>query len=117
MMTAPVSRRLASWPVPYTVEMAERRIEEARGAAWNRRLLPLVLERRSDGVLLGWISVAPASPAEPRLGMLTHWLGEAFHGQGIMREAAPPAIAAASASWGWRRSAPPCSRTTWPRSR
>ena len=27
--------------------------------------------------------------------MLTYWLGEAFHGQGLMREAAPPAIAAA----------------------
>ena len=100
MMTAPVSRRLASWPVPYTMEMAAQRIEEARSAAWNHRLLPLVLERRSDGMLLGWISVAPASPAEPRLGMLTYWLGEAFHGQGLMREAAPPAIATAFREFG-----------------
>jgi len=57
MMTAAVSRWVASWPVPFTPEMAVERITNARKAATDGRALPCAIERRSDGALVGWIGV------------------------------------------------------------
>lgn len=91
MMTEAVSRRLASWPVPYTPPMALDRIAGVRMAAAQRRSLPLVLERRSDGAVLGWISASRA-PGDDTTALLTYWLGEAYQGHGYMREAAPAAV-------------------------
>lgn len=94
MMSESVSRRLASWPVPYTPLMAADRIAGVRMAAAQGRSLPLVIERRSDGALAGWISTSRA-PGDEATALLTYWLGEGFQGQGLMREAAPAALAAA----------------------
>lgn len=96
LMSEAVSRRLASWPVPYTPHMALDRIAGVRMAADERRSLPLVVERRADGVVLGWISISRA-PGDPRTALITYWLGEAFQGHGYMREAAPAAMRAAFA--------------------
>jgi [ribosomal protein S5]-alanine N-acetyltransferase len=94
MMGAAVSQRLASWPVPYTPLMAADRIAGVRMAAAARRSLPLVVERRPDGALAGWISISRA-PGDEATALLTYWLGEGFQGQGLMREAAPAALAEA----------------------
>jgi ribosomal-protein-alanine N-acetyltransferase len=94
MMSESVSRRLAAWPVPYTREMALDRIAGTREAAMRGRSLPLVIERRADAAVAGWISVSLA-PGEERTALLTYWLGERFHGQGLMREAAPVVLAEA----------------------
>lgn len=94
MMSETVSRRLASWPVPYTPSMALDRIAGVRMAAAQRRSLPLVMERRADGVVVGWISVSRA-PGDEATALLTYWLGEGYQGRGYMREAAPAALAAA----------------------
>lgn len=91
LMSEAVSRRLASWPVPYTPVMALDRISGVRMAAAERRSLPLVLERRADGAVMGWVSISRA-PGDPRTALITYWLGEAFHGHGYMREAAPVAM-------------------------
>lgn len=88
MMTPAVSRWLAAWPVPFTTEMAIERIANARQAFMEGRALPCVIERRSDGVLLGWVGVTRRE-AGARRGMLGYWMGEAHHGQGYMREVAP----------------------------
>lgn len=94
LMSMGVSRRLASWPVPYTPPMALDRIAGVRMAAAERRSLPLVIERRLDARVVGWISISRA-PGDETTALITYWLGEAFHGQGLMREAAPPALAEA----------------------
>lgn len=94
LMSEAVSRRLASWPVPYTPVMALDRIAGVRMAADERRSLPLVVERRADGAVLGWISISRA-PGDPRTALITYWLGETFQGHGYMREAAPAAMRAA----------------------
>jgi len=94
MMSPGVSRRLASWPVPYTPPMALDRIAGVRMAAAERRSLPLVIERRHDGQVVGWISISRA-PGDETTALITYWLGEAFQGQGLMREAAPAALAEA----------------------
>lgn len=94
LMSESVSRRLASWPVPYTPPMALDRIAGVRMAAAERRSLPLVIERRADGAVAGWISVSRA-PGAGSTALLTYWLGEAFQGQGLMREAAPATLSEA----------------------
>lgn len=96
MMSEAISRRLASWPVPYTPMMAMDRIAGVRMAAAERRSLPLVVERREDGAVLGWISISRA-PGDSQTALITYWLGEAFQGRGYMREAAPAAVAEAFA--------------------
>lgn len=99
MMSETVSRRLASWPVPYTPEMALDRIAGVRMAAAQRRSLPLVMERREDGAVAGWISASRA-PGDDGTALLTYWLGEAFQGHGYMREAAPAVVRQAFALMG-----------------
>jgi ribosomal-protein-alanine N-acetyltransferase len=94
MMNAGISRRLASWPVPYTPLMAADRIAGVRMAAAERRSLPLVIERRADGAVVGWISISRA-PGDGTTALITYWLGDGFQGQGLMREAAPAALAEA----------------------
>ena len=93
MMTPAVSRWVATWPVPFTPEMASERIAAARDAAAVGTTLPFAVERRSDGALLGWIGVHRGATAGRR-GMLGYWLGEEHQGQGYMREAAPAAVVA-----------------------
>ncbi|MBV9653266.1 MAG: GNAT family N-acetyltransferase [Acetobacteraceae bacterium] len=93
MMTSAVSRWLAYWPVPFTLEMAESRIAWARDAARERKHLPFAAERLSDGALLGWVMVNRAAGCERR-GTFGYWLGEEHHGQGYMREVAPAVLEA-----------------------
>ncbi len=94
LMTLAVSRWLASWPVPFTPEMAAERIMAAYAESEKGRLLPFAIERRFDGVLLGWISVT-RDAEDDRRGALGYWLGEEHHGYGYMREAAAVVVAAA----------------------
>lgn len=91
MMTPDVSRWLASWPVPFTTDMAIERIASARRAFIEGRALPCAIERRADGVFLGWLGMT-RNEAGARRAMLGYWMGEAHHGQGYMREAAPAAM-------------------------
>ncbi len=86
-MTQAVSQWVAYWPVPFTPEMATQRIAAACRAADAGQAMPIAIERREDGCLLGWASVN-RDLAEPRRGQFGYWLGEAYHGHGYMREAA-----------------------------
>lgn len=94
LMTERTSQRLASWPYPLTRAMALDRIQGLRQAAFSGRSVPLVMERRSDGAVAGWFAGSLA-PENDDIILLTYWLGEAFHGAGLMREAAPAALAMA----------------------
>jgi ribosomal-protein-alanine N-acetyltransferase len=91
MITPSVSGRLARWPCPFTTEMAVARIEAARAAAAAGTELPLAIVDRSNETLLGWL-VIHRHETEHNRGSFGYWLGEAYHGQGFMREAAPPAL-------------------------
>jgi len=92
MMTPDVSRWVGYWPVPFTVEMAELRIECARAAAAAGKALPFAAELL-DGTLVGWI-VSNRTDEDPRRATFGYWFGEAHHGKGYMRETAPLALAA-----------------------
>ena len=91
MMTPVVSQWVASWPIPFTLEMAAERITNARKAADGETALPCAIERRSDGALLGWIGVT-RDAIDHRRGVLGYWLGEEHHGHGYMREAGPALV-------------------------
>jgi len=71
--------------------VAEEKISSARAAAAERRSLPLVLERKSDGAICGWVSLICAT-GNDRVALTTYWLGEQYQGEGLMREAGPVAV-------------------------
>lgn len=102
MVSEGISRRLASWPIPYTPLMAADRISGVRVAAAEQRAVPLIVERRSDNTVLGWISISRAA-GDHETALITYWLGEAFQGHGYMREAAPAAVREAFARMNVRR--------------
>jgi len=99
MMTPAVSRWVASWSVPFTPAMAAERIADSRRAFLEAKALPCVIERRADGVLLGWIAVTRGN-ADACRAMLGYWMGEAHHGHDYMREAAPAVVGLAFRSLG-----------------
>lgn len=91
MMTPAVSRRLARWPTPFTTAMAAARIEASRAAAAAGDEMPFAIVDNSRDALIGWI-VIHRDAERPRRGSFGYWLGEAHHGRGYMREAAPAAV-------------------------
>ena len=94
MMAPAVSRWLASWPTPFTIAMAAEPIMAAQKAVSLGTAMLFVIERRQDGIPLGWIGVVRNQPTD-RSAMLGYWLGEMHHGHGYMREAAPATVASA----------------------
>lgn len=88
-----ISARLASWPVHLAPDAVATRLGEARAAALAGLALPMVTTRRGGGEILGWIS-GTRSTADRNRAVLTYWLGDRFQGEGLMREAAPAALAA-----------------------
>lgn len=99
MMGPSISARLASWPVHLAPGAAAQRLADARAAALAGLALPMVITRRSNGQVLGWVSATRAE-ADRNRAVLTYWLGDEFHGEGLMREAAPAALSAAFAVLG-----------------
>jgi ribosomal-protein-alanine N-acetyltransferase len=91
LMTGRTSQRLASWPHPFTPALARDRIRGVRDAAQAGRSVPLVMQRRSDDALVGWFAASLAAENDA-VALLTYWLGEEFHGAGLMREAAPACL-------------------------
>ncbi|KMO32314.1 hypothetical protein VQ02_24060 [Methylobacterium variabile] len=94
LMTPEVSRWVASWPVPFTVAMAQERIATARAQAESGEAISFAVTLRGDGTVLGW-AMAHRMPNDPRCGTIGYWLGEAHHRQGYLRELAPALLATA----------------------
>src|SRR5262245_46959316 len=93
IMTADVSRWLASWPANPTVEAVAERISRALSAMQEKRELHFRIEEREQNLTVGYVSVAQ-SATDRRVGQLSYWLGTAFQGKGYMTEAVRHAIAA-----------------------
>jgi len=94
MMTPNVSRWVATWPSPFSVEAATERLSRAiagneAGTAFSR-----IAERKSDNAAMGWLGIAVIDEAE-RIGSMGYWLGEAYHGQGYLSEILRPFVAGA----------------------
>ena len=86
LMTPAISRWLLSWPVPYTTEMAAEDLAGWCALARNGRGMPCVVEGRSVGGVIGWAHIV-RNKHDPRRAMMGYWMGEAYQGQGYIREA------------------------------
>jgi ribosomal-protein-alanine N-acetyltransferase len=91
LLTPAVSRWLASWPQPCTLDLVADRIETHRRAAAAGDAMTLALVRKADDVLLGWLGVY-REPRVPAVASLGYFVGEAHQRQGYSREAAAAAL-------------------------
>lgn len=86
LVTFGVSRWTATWPIQVSDEEVLRRIANLDERTTQGVCFARAIERRSDRTLMGWISAGKQSP-DARVGTISYWIGEAFHGQGYMTEA------------------------------
>ncbi len=86
LMTKAVSDWLASWPAPFTTEMARSRVKLARNSASQREAMPCAITLKSNGAFAGWITLTKTE-SDRRRGSLGYWLGTQYHGHGFAREA------------------------------
>ena len=96
LMTPAISRWLASWPSPLDEAGAAARLRRMHDAAAKGEALCFAIERRESAELIGLVMIVRCKH-DARRGDLGYWLGEAFHHQGYMSEAAAAAVAAAFA--------------------
>jgi ribosomal-protein-alanine N-acetyltransferase len=94
MMTPEISRWVAAWPIPFSREMAEARIEASRQAARAGNALPFAVADKTNDDFMGWLSIY-RNKEHLRRGSVGYWLGEKHQGKGYMREAVSTALAAA----------------------
>jgi ribosomal-protein-alanine N-acetyltransferase len=93
LMTAEISRWVARWPMPFTPGMAAERIATSHAAARAGNALPFAIIEKASEAFSGWIVIHRDADDILR-GSFGYWLGEACHGRGYMREAAPAALQA-----------------------
>jgi ribosomal-protein-alanine N-acetyltransferase len=74
LMTPAISRWLASWPLPLTVEAAANKIAQAQTMVAEQRGLQFVIERKLDCALMGWVrvSLSESDPSGPTIAR-DHW--------------------------------------------
>jgi [ribosomal protein S5]-alanine N-acetyltransferase len=99
LMTPAVSRWLASWPMPFTLKMAQQRIADLREQAYRGDALPFAIVARLNEELVGWATIV-RNERDRASAALGFWLGEHHHGKGYMREIAPIVLAAGFATLG-----------------
>lgn len=85
LMTPAVSRRLGRWPSPCSTDLAAEKVAQALDAMARNEAVVDVLT--FDGAVAGWIS-SFLQPGTHRAG-IGYWLGEPFHGRGLLRAMAP----------------------------
>lgn len=102
LMTPEISARLASWPEALSVLESRDRIRAIRLKAQERQAVPFVIEPRFDRDVAGWLSIVQTTD-DPTTATVTYWLHKAHRGKGLLREAAPVALAYAFANLGIKR--------------
>jgi len=93
LMTPEISRWVASWPMPFSEDMATERISAELALARAGDGWPVAISLRESGDLAGWAAIH-RDPLDRRRGALGFWLGLAHHGKGLMQEAAGALVAA-----------------------
>jgi RimJ/RimL family protein N-acetyltransferase len=87
LITYGVSRWTATWPTQVSTQEVLQRIADVHDGEVRGTTFARAIERLSDGALMGWINARKQS-AEGRVATVGYWIGEQFHGQGYMTEAA-----------------------------
>lgn len=91
-----VSAFTATWPYPYTEAMAREKLAAVIAENTQGRGFYRAMTHRSDDTMIGWLAMGLSGDAL-RTGVLSYWVGEAFHGRGYLSEALPPFLQAAAA--------------------
>jgi ribosomal-protein-alanine N-acetyltransferase len=91
LITPSISRWTATWPPALSVEAAHARLKSAVEDARRGLAIVFAIERKSDGILMGLSGVHRKEPQSRRCSF-GYWLGEPFHGNGYMSEAAAEII-------------------------
>ncbi len=94
LMSPDIARWTGSWKGRNTAEEVAERIGRVQAMQGQGQVFHQVIERREDGELIGWIAVVVVDASERR-GALGYWIGEAYFGQGYIREAAAAIMARA----------------------
>lgn len=92
LMTPNVSRWVATWPSPFSVEAATERLTRAIAGNEAGTAFCRIAERKTDNAAMGWLGIAVIDETQ-RVGSMGYWLGEAFHGQGYLSETLRPFVA------------------------
>ncbi len=92
LMVPEISRWLASWSLPFTVEKARARILRERDAAESGKMMPLAIVERATGSVIGCVTIF-RYPDEPKKGGAGYWLGMDAQGKGYVREIGPVVLA------------------------
>ncbi|AJD53043.1 Protein N-acetyltransferase, RimJ/RimL family [Thalassospira xiamenensis M-5 = DSM 17429] len=85
LMVHEIACWLASWKVPFTVEMARDRITRSRKEAAAGDALPLAIIERETDRFVGWVSLYRYQD-NPRRGMLGYWIGIPAQRRGYLSE-------------------------------
>jgi len=93
LITPEISRWVARWPTPFTLEMARVRIAASRAWAYRGDELPFGVVEKASGALVGW-AVVHRGQIDRKRGSFGYWIGEEYQGKGYMKELAPAVIAA-----------------------
>lgn len=102
LISPKVSAFTATWPYPYSAAMARDRLAAATAAQAQGSGFYRAVALQGDDAMIGWLAIGMAD--DPlRTGVLSYWIGEAFHGQGYLGEALPPFVQAAADSLGLAR--------------
>jgi [ribosomal protein S5]-alanine N-acetyltransferase len=96
LITPEVSRWLSSWPSPLDQAAAALRFRGMRDVTARGDGLCLAIEPRDGGEMMGLVMIMRSRDDARRAG-LGYWLGEPYHHQGYMIEAATAAVAEAFA--------------------
>jgi ribosomal-protein-alanine N-acetyltransferase len=91
-LTSAVTRWLSSWPDPTSIDLAAKRIGEARAGVRQGWHVSYAIERLSDGVVIGGFG-GGAEQQRERVEIGYH-LAETAQGRGYMTEAATAGLAA-----------------------
>jgi RimJ/RimL family protein N-acetyltransferase len=94
LVTPDVAANLSTWPSPMSLAQASARISLSKTMLAARDAVDFAIVGRDRGELLGWIGLARLEGGNARLG---YWLGTAFRGRGLMKEAARTAVPAGAA--------------------
>ena len=92
-MVPEIARWLSSWEVPFTCDMAEERIADARKSAKAGVMLPLALIEKVSGQFVGWVTFY-RDYKDPTRGGVGYWIVCNAQGCGYLREVARPILRA-----------------------
>ncbi|NRG19619.1 GNAT family N-acetyltransferase [Rhizobiales bacterium] len=91
LITPGISRWVAAWPYPTTVEIARSLISSRLDSAADVRIWPMVITARAEGGIIGWLGLEQ-SESDAGVLELGYWIAENAQGKGYAFEAASASV-------------------------